>query len=193
MNILFKKENLKLTILTLVYLALGVLFCVMPVKMFNFAESILCTMLLGVGIISVAIYALMPQEDKNAKLLVYGILAVSLGLSILMRPVLFGIVLSIIAGLGGLALFIESIREKKASKTWLTEFIVGIIVLLLSITAIILSGTSVAENILSIFFGVMFLTQAFYGVAQLVMLLKRYKLRVQEKKLNEQHIDEKKK
>lgn len=173
MKILFKKENLKLTLLTLVYLFFGVMFCVMPVRIFNMAELLLCSLLLGLGIICVVLYALMPQEDKIFKLLLFGIIAVVLGLCMAMLPKFFGIILAIIAGLGGLLLFIESIKErKKGDKTWITNFVVGLIVVVLSFVTIILSGTNVAKNILSIFYGVIFLTQAIYGVIQMFVLLK---------------------
>ena len=64
MKTLFKKENLKNTILTLVYLIFGVALLVSPVNMFNFVESALCFVLLAVGIVCVFIYSLMSADDK---------------------------------------------------------------------------------------------------------------------------------
>ena len=174
MKILFKKENLKLTLLTLTYLILGVIFCAMPIKMFNMAESLLCALLLGVGGICVVLYALMPQEDKIFKLLLYGIIAVVLGLCMAMLPRFFGIILAVIAGLGGLLLFIESLKtRKKSDKTWITDFVVGLIVVVLALVAIVLSGTNAAKHILAIFYGVIFLIQAVYGVIQMFVILNK--------------------
>ena len=70
MKTLFKKENLKNTIFTLMCLVFGVLFCVMPAKMYNFVESALCFVLLAVGIVCIVIYSLMSADDKILKVLI---------------------------------------------------------------------------------------------------------------------------
>ena len=155
MKVLFKRENLKLTISTILYLIFGVLFCVVPVRMFNFAEMALCVLLLGIGIVCVVIYSLMSHDDKPFKMLVYGIIAVVLGVLILMWPRMLGIVVSVIVGFSGILLVLEFCKNrKKGIKTNITELVIGIIVTILSVIAIVLSGTNVSKNLLSIFFGV---------------------------------------
>lgn len=191
MKILFKKDNLKTTITTLLYLLLGVLFCVMPVRMFNFAETVLCALLLGTGIVCVAIYALLSHDDKPFKLLIYGIIAVVLAVLTLMWPRLFGVIVSIVIGSSGAMLIVEFIKNKKHGlKGNVTELVIGIVVSCLSVVAIILSGTNVSKNIISIFFGVICLTQAINGVVQAVILVKQNRKSEPQKtqKIEEKHI-----
>lgn len=176
MNILFKKENLKTTILTILYLFLGVLFCILQVQMYHFVESVLCILLLGAGVVSISIYALMSREDKILKMLLYGVIGVTLGIFMLIWPRFFGIILSVIAGLGGLMMFIDALKDrKKGVRMWVTDFVIGLLVTLMSVTTIVLSGTNVAKVILSIFFGIIFLTQGIYSLVQLISLCKKEK------------------
>ena len=182
MKNLFKKENLKLTIAAALYLIFGALFCVIPVRMYNFLETTLCALLLGVGIVCVLMYALISHDDKPFKMLLYGIIAVVLGVLIIMWSKLFGVILSIIVGYSGTMLVIEYIKNKKQNKKAnVTEFIVGIIVAVLSITSIVLVGTKVSKNILSLFFGVICLTQAIYNIIQLIKIIKSKKVEQTEK------------
>ena len=178
MKTLFKKENLKNTILTLVYLIFGVALLVTPVKMFNFVESALCFILLAVGIVCVFIYSLMSADDKILKLLVYGIIGLLIGLFMMLVPRLFGVLLSIIVGYSGVSMIISGVKLKKAGqKTWITDFVIGIVVSALSITTIVLSllGALIARNILAIFFGVIFLTNGIYSLVQIILMLKKQK------------------
>lgn len=191
MNTLFKKENLKTTIFTFLYLILGILFCALQVTMYNFVESVLCVILLGAGVISVVIYALMSQEDKIFKLLFFGIISLTLAILMLVWPRFFGIILSIIAGLGGLMTFVDSLKDKKKGiKTWVTDFVIGLIVVLMAIVTIVLSGTNVAKLILSIFFGIIFLTQGIYGLVQLIILVKKEKMLVESLKNKQSEVKE---
>lgn len=178
MKTLFKKENLKNTILTLVYLIFGVALLVTPVKMFNFVESALCFILLAVGIVCVFIYSLMSADDKILKLLVYGIIGLLIGLFMMLVPRLFGVLLSIIVGYSGVSMIISGVKLKKAGqRTWITDFVIGIVVSVLSITTIVLSllGALIARNILAIFFGIIFLTNGIYSLVQIILMLKKQK------------------
>ena len=196
MKVLFKKENLKQTISTIIYFIFGVLFCVMPVRMYNFAETVLCGFLLLAGIVCVAIYSLMSHEDKPIKMLLYGVVALVLGVLTLMWPRLFGIILSVIIGFSGVVLVVEFIKnKKKGAMSSVTELVIGIIITLLSIVAIVLSGTNASKNILSLFFGIICLTQASYAILGLVRIVKNSKVEAVEKtqntKENTEKIDEK--
>lgn len=176
MNILFKKENLKKTILTLGYLVLGVLFCLMPKRMYNFVEFLLCYLLLAAGIICIVIYSLMPSDDKEFKLLVFGVLATAFGFCMILWHKFFGVFLSAIICYSGVCSIVSSLKQKRAKERgWVTEFVIGIIVTVLSITTAIFSGTNVSKNILSIFVGVMLLLNAGFGISGMVVLLKNKK------------------
>lgn len=174
MNTFFKKENLKTTILAAVYLVLGILFCSMQVKMFNFVESFLCFVMIIGGVVCISIYALMSSDGKEFKLFIYGIIAVVFGFLMLTLSRFFGIILAIIVGYNGVLLIIQALKEKsKINKQWITSFVIGIIVTALAIVTIILSGTNSAKKILSLFFGIMFLIEGIYDLVQLIMLAVR--------------------
>lgn len=171
MSVIFKKENLKTIILTIVYLLSGILFCSMQVKMFNFVESVLCFVLIAGGVVCISVYALMSSEDKNFKLFVYGIIAVSFGFLMLVLSKFFGIFLAIMVGYNGVVLIVQALKDrKKNDKSWISYFVVGVIVTALSIVVLILSSGNVVKKILSIFFGTILLFEAVFNIVELVMM-----------------------
>lgn len=179
MKTLFKKENLKNTILTLVYLIFGVALLVSPVKMFNFVESALCFVLLAVGIVCVFIYSLMSADDKILKLLIYGVLGLLIGLCMMLVPRLFGVLLSLIVGYSGVSMIVSGVKLKKeGQKTWITDFVIGVVVSVLSVTTIVLSliGSAIGRNILAIFFGIILLTNGIYNLVQIILMLKKQRI-----------------
>ena len=179
MKTLFKKENLKNTILTLVYLIFGVALLVSPVKMFNFVESALCFVLLAVGIVCVFIYSLMSADDKILKLLIYGVLGLLIGLCMMLVPRLFGVLLSLIVGYSGVSMIVSGAKLKKeGQKTWITDFVIGVVVSALSVTTIVLSliGSAIGRNILAIFFGIILLTNGIYNLVQIILMLKKQRI-----------------
>lgn len=179
MKTLFKKENLKNTILTLVYLIFGVALLVSPVKMFNFVESALCFVLLAVGIVCVFIYSLMSADDKILKLLIYGVLGLLIGLCMMLVPRLFGVLLSLIVGYSGVSMIVSGVKLKKeGQKTWITDFVIGVVVSALSVTTIVLSliGSVIGRNILAIFFGIILLTNGIYNLVQIILMLKKQRI-----------------
>lgn len=174
MKTFFKKENLKNSILSLVYLVFGLMFCILPIKMFNFVESALCFILLIVGIVGILIYSLMAVEDKDFKMLLYGIVGMALSICMFLLPRLFGIILSVVIGLGGVSMIISAIKLKKAKNSqWISDLIIGIIVSALAIVTIVLSGTNVAKKLIAIFFGVMCLINGIYSLVNLIILAKK--------------------
>ena len=191
MKTFFRKENLKKTILSLVYLVFGVLFCVMPNKMFNFVESVLCFVLLVVGIVGILVYSVMSAEDKEIKLLLWGIVGLALSICMFLEPRLFGIILSLIIGLGGVSMIISGLKLRKTKNIqWITDFVIGIIVTALAIATIVLSGTKVAENIIAIFFGIMCLISGVYSLVELILLAKKESKQAKEKPAEEQAKEE---
>lgn len=183
MNIFFRKENLKTTIFTIAYLVFGVLFCVIPTQMFNFVESVLCGGLLVVGFVCVIIYALMPADSKIYRLLIYGILSLVFGVLMLLLSKFFGIILSLVIGGSGVSLIIDSIKEKKLGQSsWITDLVVGIVVVVLAVVTMILSGTNVIKNMIAVFFGIMLLIEGIYHLVQLIILAKIFKQAKKEQK-----------
>lgn len=176
MGYFFRKENLKKTIITAVYLVVGLLFCILLENMFNFVESALCAILFCIGAGCVIIYSLMPPEDREFKLLIYGIVGVAFGVFMLLWPRFFGIILSVIVGYNGIILIVQGIHEKKSQqKTWITGFVIGVVVTVLAVVSVILSGTNSAKIILSIFFGIMFLIEGIFNLVNMILLSKQEK------------------
>ncbi len=176
MKKLLTKENLKNILMTTVYVVFGVLFLVMPVRILTFTESVLCFILLGAGILCILVYSIMSTEDKNFKVMLFGVIAVILGMCMMFVSRFFGIFLSILVALGGVSLLLSGIKLKQEKqKTWITDFVVGIVIIALSITAIVLSGTNVAKRILGIVFGVILLTNGIYAVVNWIVLSSKSK------------------
>lgn len=176
MKILLKRENLKNTILTLAYMLLGILFLVLPLKMFNFVEAALCVALLIAGVIFIMCYSLMSVEDRLFKNLIYGIILVALGICMMLVSRFFGIILSLIIGYSGVGLIISAVKtKKKGDKTWITELVIGIVVAAMSIVVMILSGRNAAKKIISIFFGIIFLINGIYLLIQMIVLVLKSK------------------
>jgi uncharacterized membrane protein HdeD (DUF308 family) len=151
--------------------------------MFNFVESALCFVLLAVGIVCVFIYSLMSADDKILKLLIYGVLGLLIGLCMMLVPRLFGVLLSLIVGYSGVSMIVSGVKLKKAGqKTWITDFVIGVVVSALSVTTIVLSliGSAIGRNILAIFFGIILLTNGIYNLVQIILMLKQQ--RVNKKK-----------
>lgn len=176
MSVFFKKENLKKTIFTICYLVLGLLFCVLPTRMFNFAEFVLCYLLFVAGIICVVFYSLMPGNDKEFKVMIFGILGLLFGLFIMLWPKFLGLSLSAIICYSGVSLIVSGLKQKKEHKNeWVTEFVVGIVVSVLALATAILSGTNTAKNILAVFIGIMLLLNGVLGLSELIVLAKKEK------------------
>lgn len=191
MKTLFRKENLKKTILSLVYLVFGVMFCVMPTKMFNFVESALCFVLLIVGIVGILVYSVLSAEDKEVKILLWGIVGLALSICMFLEQRLFGIILSLIIGLGGVGMIISGLKLKKAKNIqWVTDFVIGVVVTALAVATIVLSGTKVAENIIAVFFGIMCLINGIYSIVELILLVKKESKQANEKPADEKETEE---
>lgn len=191
MGILLKKENIFKTILAVACLVIGILFLVLLGRMVDFVESALCTILIIVGIVCILIYCILPADNKVYSVMFFGILASVLGFLILLVPRFFGIALSVIIGAGGILLLTNAVKLKKlGSKAWIINLVVGIVICAMSAVSIILSGTSVAKNILAIFFGVNILVQGIYDTVALIILVKKGKNNIEitdyEVKENEQ-------
>lgn len=172
-DIIFRKENLKKTIFTLSYLILGLLFCVLLSRMFNFVEFVFCYILLASGIICIVIYSLVQSSDKNFRTLILGIVMLLFGFFMILWPRFFGITLSALICYSGVSLIISGLKRKQnKDNSWITEFVVGVVVTALAIATAILSGTNVAKNLLSVFFGILLLINGGFGLAELVGIIK---------------------
>ena len=178
MRTLLKNEKFKLSLSTLVYLVFAILFCVMPTKMFNMAESVLCFVMFVAGFICVGVYALMSAEDKNFRTLIIGLLMLALAVCMLAFPVSFGIILSVVIAFSGVSMIISGVKQKKkGEQVWITDFVIGIVVSALSVLTTVLSsiGSGVGKNILSIFFGIIFLINGVYNLVCLIKVIKTKK------------------
>ena len=180
MKILLKKENVKLLLSAIIYLVLGVLFCVFLGQMVDFAETAICFVFLVVGAVLLVVYGLLPADGKIYQVLIYGIVGLVLGLLILMVRMFFIIALSALIAYGGIQSIMNSVKLKKQGEKWKGELIVGSVIVALAIVVIILNGTSTARNIIAIFLGVTFLIETAFEIYAIVKLLMLEKAKAKE-------------
>jgi choline-glycine betaine transporter len=180
MKELIKKENIKLTISALVYLILGVMFCVGLNRMVDFAESTISFVFLVIGAIFVLIYGLLPSDGKVYKVLVYGIIMLGLGLLMVFYRKFFIIALAVMIAYGGVVSIMDAINKKKENTPWVPECVVGVVVVALAVMVIILSGTNAAKNIIALFMGATFLIEAAIEIIALVKIVKAAKPKVKD-------------
>lgn len=172
MKNLLKKENIKLLLSAIIYLVLGVLFCVFLGQMVDFAETAICFVFLVVGAALLVVYGLLPADGKIYQVLIYGIVGLVLGLLILMVRMFFIIALAALIAYGGIQSIMNSVKLKKQGGKWKGELIVGSVIVALAITVIILNGTSTARNIIAIFLGVTFLIESAFEIYAIIKLIK---------------------
>ena len=82
-SFLFNKQNRVTSILSLFYIVLGVLFCIIPLQMLSFLESTLCFLFLAYGGVILFAYSLSSVVLNNRMLMLSAILAVILGVLLL--------------------------------------------------------------------------------------------------------------
>lgn len=181
MRELIKKENIKLTISALVYLILGVMFCVGLNRMIDFAESTISFIFLIIGAVLVLIYGMLPSDGKVAKVLIYGVIMLGLGLLMILVRKFFIIALAVIISYGGIVSIVDSVNKKKDNSPWIVELIVGSVVVALAVTVIVLSGTNTAKNIIALFLGITFLIESVIEIIALVKIVKMAKQKEAEK------------
>lgn len=171
MNIIFRKENLKKTILCSAFLIFGLLFCILPTRMFNFVESTLCMILLIAGIFCIIVYALVPSDEKMFRLLIYGVVSLVFGLLMLIISKFFTIFLAVLIAVNGVSLIIDALKIKKHTpKLWISDFVIGTIVCSLALVTIILCGTKASKNLLAVFFGIILLINGIYYLVELIQI-----------------------
>ena len=175
MKILLKKENIKILLSAIVYLVLGVLFCVFLGQMLDFAETTICFVFLVAGAVLLLAYGLLPSDGKIYQLLIYGVVCLVLGLLILMLRMFFMIALAALIAYGGIQSIMTAVKLKKENKNWKGEFVVGIVIVTLALIVIILNGTNTVKNIIAIFLGVTFLIEAAFEVVAIIKLLRAQK------------------
>ena len=175
MKILLKKENIKILLSAIVYLVLGVLFCVFLGQMLDFAETTICFVFLVAGAVLLLAYGLLPSDGKIYQLLIYGVVCLVLGLLILMLRMFFMIALAALIAYGGIQSIMTAVKLKKENKNWKGELVVGIVIVTLALIVIILNGTNTVKNIIAIFLGVTFLIEAAFEVVAIIKLLRAQK------------------
>lgn len=181
MKELIKKENIKLTLSATIYLVLGVLFCVFLNRMVDFSESAICFVFLIAGAVLLIVYGLLPADAKIFKVLVYALVMLIVGLLILFVRKFFIFALAAMIAFGGIQSIMDAIKEKKENKPWITQLIIGCIIVALAIAVIVLSGTNTAKNIIAIFLGITFLIEAVIEIVALVKIVKLAKAQEKNK------------
>lgn len=150
-----KKEQIKSIVLSSVCIVLGILFCIIPLKMHMFVETVVCFAVLLYGIAAIVVYCLWNSEEKSMTLLIKGAAATAVGLLLIFVPALLVVCMGLIVVLSG-AIYIKSaILDKKAGDDkWWIAVIFGVVLSVLGIITIILYNTAVGAKIAMIIYGI---------------------------------------
>lgn len=151
----FKREKVRLIAMSCLFIIFGILFCVIPNKSLSVIETISAVCLIVFGLISLFSYCFTPILFRDSSTLVKSIVAIMLGLLISFIPTFFVFVVGLIVAFNGLERFGYALDVKEVGdKKWWIDFIAGLIIFALGVTAVILCNTSVASNIVMIYFGI---------------------------------------
>lgn len=164
----FKQEKIKTIIISSVMIVLGILLCVIPEKSLNVLEMISAIGLILFGTISIVIYCFTPVLFRDIVMLIKSIVSLGLGVMILFIPSFFVFGIGLIVAISGLEKFGGAIDHKNNdSKRWIVDLVFGIFVFMLGTATVVLCNTSVASNILMLYFGI---SIAVDGVASLILV-----------------------
>lgn len=194
-----KKEQIKAIVIASICIVLGILFCIMPVKILGIVETIVCVALLLYGVVSIVIYCLAMTETRDPTRLFLGAAATALAVLIIFVKYFFIISLGLIIVLSGVIYLKSAVDDKKkAEKNWWIGLIVGIFLIVAGVLVAVLCWTTIAASIVMRIFGV---TLILDGVIRLIYVFAIRKeisklFRKNEKgqlELNEKALEEKEK
>ncbi len=167
MNIL-KREKIKSIVMSVAAIILGILFCVIPNESLSVIETIASICLIAYGTIGIFVYSFTPVLFRESMMLINGVFCIGLGLLIIFVPSFFVFGVGLVVALNGLERFGYSFDVKEVhDKYWWIDMIAGLFMFALGVTTIILCNTSVATNILMIYFGV---SVALDGLLNLILI-----------------------
>lgn len=170
---IFFNEKFRVILISMLMVALGIVFCVVPEKSMNAIELIIAVGLVLVGMVYIFGFCFAPDFAKEARILLIGLLATALGILVIFVPSALVLGIGIIYGYAGLSRIGLSIDEKLAGdRSWWIEFASGIIVFALSLSLIILRSTSIAASIVMIYMGSCLIAMGVFNLV-LVFALKR--------------------
>lgn len=165
----FKQEKIRTIIISSIMIVLGVLLCVIPEKSLNVLEVISAIGLILFGTISIVIYCFTPILFRDVMMLVRSIVGLGIGVLILFIPSFFVFGIGFIVAISGLEKFGDAIDHKDESKKkWIIDLVVGLFIFMLGTATVVLCNTSVASNILMLYFGI---SIAVDGIVNLIWVL----------------------
>ena len=170
----FKNKLVIHTIVASLCLIVGILFCVIPTQTLGAIQTISMIAFLAIGFIATIIYCLAPEGYHNMKWLGLGVVFIGLGLLLVYVSAAFVIALALLLILSGAINLYNGIKKYKVSKQkdlWF-EMIFGAVVAILGLTALVLSSTKLAENIVMIVFGVLLILKGVFDIVLLFALKK---------------------
>ncbi|MBQ8451853.1 MAG: DUF308 domain-containing protein [Clostridia bacterium] len=183
MNIL-KTEKIKVSVLSLIMIVVGVLFCVLPEKSLSVLEKIASIALIVYGLICVLEFIFTPLILKDSTVLLTGLLSIAVGSLITFVSTIFIFVIGIAVAFNGAERIAYSTDLKTAGdKKWWIDFLLGFLMFALGVATMILCNTNIAHNSMMIYFGISIIVDGLTNLI-LVCVLGR-KLRRVKKFINE--------
>ena len=180
MDVLFK-ERVKVTIISVLLIVVGVLFCALPEKSLDVLETVIAIGLIIIGAILIIGFCCAPDYYRGTELLFVGALAAALGIVVIFAPWVLILGIGIYAAVWGVLKIGESIKRREfGDPKWWIDFVLGLSVFVLSTLLIIFRCTSLATDIIMIYLGVSLILD---GITNLVFvyILKRTVSKIRKK------------
>lgn len=149
-----EKEQIKPVLIYSVFIVLGLLFCLLPGRMMNTIETLVCVGLLVYGLINIFAYCLVSSDIRDPMKLVKGTIATAVALLLVFINALFIISIGLVIVISGVNYIMVAVKDKRVGdKKWWIGLIVGIIITLLGVAVVVLCNTKIARQIVMIIFG----------------------------------------
>lgn len=149
-----EKEQIKPVLIYSVFIILGLLFCLLPGRMMNTIETLVCVGLLIYGLINIFAYCLVSSDIRDPMKLLIGAITTAIALLLIFVNAIFIIAIGLVIVCSGVNYILSAIKDKKLkNKKWWIGLIVGILIAALGVTVVVLCNTKIARQIVMIIFG----------------------------------------
>lgn len=167
-----KNKLFQQTVIAVLCFIVGLLFCVIPLQALSFIRTVALVCFLGVGFFATIVYCVAPNGLHDMKWLIIGIVCIVVGLLFVYIELIFIIALSLYMIFGGVQNIWSGIKEYKETKNkkLFFEIVFGILIALTGIACLVLFNTSVAQKIVMIIYGVLFIVKAIFDLTLIYAL-----------------------
>lgn len=167
-----KNKLFQQTAIAVLCFIVGLLFCVMPLQALSFIRTVALVCFLGVGFFATIVYCVAPNGLHDIKWLIIGLVCIIIGLLFVYIELVFIIVLSLYMIFGGVQNIWSGIKEYKETKNkkMFFEIVFGVLIALTGVVCLVLFNTSVAQKIVMIIYGILFMVKAIFDLTLIYAL-----------------------